>query len=197
MAPACIMATTIELKTGNGAVGTMDPLIDFSTNWGTTFQDAYIITADPAYQTIPGTQWISFSADGRGGTEFSSNFLFRAAFELPTGFSSPSLSIQVHADNSAVVYLNGHKIGEQPFDEMGLAENFWDPAETFQTNNPALFVSGQNILDIRVYDGLSPMGLDYLATVSFIPEPAPAVFFGMGAVLATAIIGSATRRSRR
>lgn len=183
---ARLPATTIELKSGNGAVGTIDPLNDISTNWGATFQDAIIVAGDPAYDIIPGTQWISISSTGYGGPEFSSNVLFRATFQLPDGFSSPTFSIQVHADNSATVFLNGFKLGEHPFDEMGINESFQDPAEVFATSDPGLFSAGENVLEIRVYNASDPLGVDYIATVSFIPEPAPTMLAGIGAMVVVA-----------
>ncbi len=185
-------AATIELKSGDGAIGARDPWNEFSVNGGASFDDAYIIAGDIAYSTIPGTHWISASSDGRGGPQFSSNYLFQAGFQLPDGFESPTFSIQIHSDNSAMVLLNGFVVGEQPFDVMGVAGNFQGAPEVFSTTNPAWFRTGQNTLTIRVYDGLTPMGLDYSAIITFVPEPSAAV--GLIAAGALGLICAVRRR---
>lgn len=192
-ASTCLQAGAIELKSGDGAIGTMDPLVDFSTNWGASFQDSYIIASHSEYQTIAGTHWISVSSDGATGPAFSSNILFRAVFDLPTGYSSPSFTISVHADNSARVFLNGVLIGEQEWDSMGLDQNFQGAPEVFSTSNGSLFLTGQNVLDIQLYNGLVPLGLDYLATVTFVPEPGDALIL----MPLLALIGCGCRRAKR
>jgi len=88
-------------------------------------------------------------------------------------------------------------IGEQPWGYFGFNESFQDPAEVFSTNDAALFLTGQNVLDIQVWNGYTYSGLDYSATVNFIPEPAPTMFLGMGAFLLTAILASARKRRNR
>lgn len=196
-APACLLSATIELKTGDGAIGTFDPLVDFSTDWGATFQDSYIIATDPAYDIISGTHWISVSTDGRTGPQYSSNSLFRAVFDLPDGFSSPAFIISLHADNSARVFLNGTLIGEQPWDYLGTNfANWQDEPSIFAADDPALFLVGQNVLDVQLYNGLIPLGIDYAATISFIPESAATVRLTLS-LMAVGLASLLRRRSGR
>ena len=87
---------------------------------------------------------------------------------LPDGFSSPSLTVQVHADNVATIYLNGVQIGQQPFAET--FTNFQDPPESFTVTDPSRFQAGANILEFDIYNFGGPTAFDYKATVTFTPE---------------------------
>jgi hypothetical protein len=95
--------------------------------------------------------------------------LFRVAFTLPAGYSSPQLSLSVFADNVATGILNGVVFGGQPFTQG--ESNFQNPPTTFSTSNAGLFQVGQNLLTIRLFNGSDPSGLDFKATVTFVPEP--------------------------
>ena len=84
---------------------------------------------------------------------------------LPSGFSNPSLLVQVHADNVATLFLNGTQIGQQPFAEIG--GNFQNPPESFTVTDPSLFQLGANILEFDIYNFTSATAFDYKAIVSF------------------------------
>ncbi len=179
---------TIILISGNGVVGTLDPLNQRSLDGGATWQPALIVAKHSAYSLILGTKYISCGetttdpADPCAiGTNASPKTIrFRAPFSLPLGFSNPSLSVDLHADNAAAVFLNGTPIGQQPC--FGLPSfpgcpqsNFLNPPETFSTSSPALFQAGTNYLEIRLYDHGGVAGLDYKATVSFVQKCAGVV----------------------
>jgi hypothetical protein len=87
---------------------------------------------------------------------------------LPQGFHDASLSVDVHADNVASVFLNGMQIGQQPF--AAILANFQDPPSTFTATDPVLFRAGTNVLefDITNLGGPGP-SFDYKAVVSFRP----------------------------
>lgn len=173
--PRAIFADTITIVSGNGPRGATDPVTQVSTDGGATFNAAYIMLFPSGnYSTIPGTQWIAFNSFGNGLTY--TDMWFRITFQLPAGFSNPQLSLAVFADNVATGYLDGVEIGGQPFLET--YANFQSPASTFTTSNAGLFHVGQNVLAFDVYNFNDPSGLDYQATITFVPEPSSAVLVG-------------------
>jgi hypothetical protein len=159
-------AQTITLVSGNGPIGTRDP-----TN-------AFIPTPNSLYSSIPGAKWISVQADGAGPS--NSTNLYRTTFTLPVGFTSPSLSISILADDQAVVFLNGHFVGGQPFPNVN--PNYTNPPSIFSTSNAAQFLTGQNVLEIRCFNQpggfTNPTGIDFSAVV--VPEPSVFVLTGAG-----------------
>jgi len=156
---------TITLISGNGPVGGRDPLNQFTLDGGATFEDAYIIPAIPGvYALIPGTQYITWDPNWPLGPEFTTT-RYRTTFVLPCGFSNPSLTIDIHADNVATIFLNGTQIGQQPFGEIG--SNFHDPPESFMTTDSSLFQEGTNFLEFDITDFHRPTAFDYKALISF------------------------------
>jgi hypothetical protein len=141
-------AQTITLVSGNGPIGTRDPNTIFSIDNGVTFTNAFIPTPNSLYSSIPGAKWISVQADGAGPS--NSTNLYRTTFTLPVGFTSPSLSISILADDQAVVFLNGHFVGGQPFPNVN--PNYTNPPSIFSTSNAAQFLTGQNVLEIRCFN---------------------------------------------
>jgi hypothetical protein len=124
-------------------------------------EDAYVVDPHPAYDTLPDTQWISHSPDGLGKPD--DTVTYTALFELPDGFENPSITIDLHADNVATIFLNGEQIGQQPPGEIEV--NFQDPPESFSATAP--FVEGENELVFEVENFNDPSGLDYFATVTY------------------------------
>ena len=103
--PPVIFANTITIVSGNGSVGSADSLVQVSTDSGATYNPATIIPTDSHYDVIPGTKWLAFNSSGFGLQ--NTNMLFRVAFTLPAGFSSPQLSLSVFADNVATGITTG------------------------------------------------------------------------------------------
>ena len=78
------------------------------------------------------------------------------------------MTVDLHADNAAIVFVNGVEIGRTWFSP---ASNFTGPPETFSTSDSALFHAGVNLLEIHLVDVGGVAGLDYKADVSFTPLP--------------------------
>ena len=133
---AAANAQTITLVSGNGPIGTRDPNTTFSADNGATFTNAFINGPIGLYSTMPGANWIGVQADGYG-PDLKTN-IFRTTFTLPAGFTSPSLSISILADDQAVVFLNGFFIGAQSLPHV----NYTNPPSVFTTVNPAFFQTG-------------------------------------------------------
>ena len=188
---ATAAASPITLVSGNGAVGTLDPATEFSSTRNGTFANAPIVAGDPGYSLIPGTRYVSNAPSSIGPVNGS--VWYRTSFTLPAGCLDPSITVRVHADNAATVYLNGVKIGEQPLAEI--FPNFQDPAESYTSNDPAHFVcGGSNVLEFDLYNFNNPTALDYAAVVTYsLPQsitftstpPSPALLGGTYAVAAT------------
>ena len=156
---------TLTLISGDGPTGSRDTANQFTVDGGATWQDAYIVTPIPGYDVIPGTQYISLSPNLSGPLHATTRY--RTTFELPAGFSDPALTVEVHADNVATLFLNGVQIGQQPFAEI--FANFQNPTESFTSADPSLFVPGTNILEFDIHNFTGPTAFDYQATVSFDP----------------------------
>lgn len=159
-----VAPVTLTLVSGAGPIGGVDAANPVSTDGGATFQPADIIAGHASYAApLPGSHWIAPS----GFVSYGGSSIYRATFTLPAGFSAPSLAIQVHADNYAVVRLNGNLVGSQPAAEI--FPNFQDPAEGFATANAAIFQAGTNVLEIEVGNFTGPTALNYLAQVTYTP----------------------------
>ena len=172
-------AGIITLFSGDGEIGEIDPNHVWSGDGGVTFHPAYIAAAHGSFDVIAGTKWISRQANLYVPSNAST--LFQTTFVLPAGFTEPSLTVSVHADNVATVYINGYRIGQQPMQEI--YANFQDPAEQFTTTHDTHFVEGENTLTIDVYNFRLESGVDYLATVSFTPEPATVGLLALGSLV--------------
>jgi hypothetical protein len=161
---ASVAPVTLTLVSGAGAIGGMDAANPVSTDGGATFTPANIVLKHPSYAApFPGSNWIAPS----GTVAYGSFSIYRATFTLPAGYSAPSLAIRVHADNYAVIRLNGNLVGSQP--PLEIFPNFQDPAESFATVNPAFFQAGTNVLEIQVGNFTGPTALDYVAEATYTP----------------------------
>lgn len=169
-----IFANTLTIASGNGSVGSADSVVQVSTDGGATYNPATIIPTDSHYSVIPGTQWLAFNSSGFGLQ--NTDMLFRVAFTLPAGFSSPQLSLSVFADNVATGILNGVIFGGQPFIQD--QSNFTNPPSVFTTSNAGLFQVGQNFLTVDLYNFTDPSGVDFKATIMFVPEPSSFLLVG-------------------
>ena len=154
---------TIVLKSGNGAIGSQDPINQCAMGGNGTYQDAYIVDANPAYSLISGTRYISPNPDSTGPSYGVTRY--RAIFQLPEGFNNPSMAVQFYGDNVATLFVNGTHVYQQLFADTGL--NFQAPATTFTVSNASLFHSGPNALEFEIYNYEGPTALDYEAVIRF------------------------------
>jgi PKD repeat protein len=155
--------THINWKSGGagGPVGTTDSLTEFSVDGGITWARTPIVSAHPAWDTIPNTGWISSG-------NLNAETWYRTTFELPPNFVILSLQISFHADDRADVYLNFqpttavdpiYLIGTSA---AGPAAAYTDPPDVATTTDPALFKPGTNTIYFSVFDtGQIVTGLDY------------------------------------
>ena len=153
----------ITLVSGSGAVGSRDAVNQFTLDGGVTFQDAFIVPRHPLYSLIPGTNYISSSADSTGFP--FTTVRYRTTFQLPEGFSGPSITVDIHADNAATIFLNGTQIGQQT--QAEIPPNFQDPAESYSTSSASLFHSGTNVMEFDIRNFNDPTAFDYRAVVSY------------------------------
>jgi len=160
-------STTITFVSGNGPIGTLDPINYFTLDGGVTFQQAFIVSPETNYHIIPGTKYINRNSTTSGPTNATTRY--RTTFTLPSGFSSPFLTVEIHADNVATLFLNGFKFGEQPIGELGT--NFQNPAEVFTISDATKFNAGQNFLQFDIFNFGGPTAFDYKATLSFATKP--------------------------
>jgi hypothetical protein len=160
---------TIHISTGGGSgapVGGCDPAITFVVqNVTTDPQPAVIANPNGTYGSLPDASWIGVT-DDQGSGNFASNHTtnYDTTFELPSGYTDPSLSITLLADNAATVLLNGNQVGQQT--QAADPSNF-QSSSTFSTPEGSFFNEGTNTLEVQVADFTGPNGLDYSADVSF------------------------------
>jgi hypothetical protein len=167
--PVTSQADTIhayKIVSGRGVVGGRDRVTRVSADGGATWAPAYIVTPFATWAgAMPVTKWISFNATKDSARPYPqrSRYMFESSFSLPTTFNSPSLVVNVMADNSAVVSLNGKSFGSQPCCATG---NFETPA-SFTDATASHFKPGRNTLRIVVVDYGLVGGLDYAARVTW------------------------------
>ena len=159
---------TSSLISGDGSILDLDPFNEASVDGGATWQSAYIVAKVSSWVTIPGTQYVFCGPTNIDPCGVGISTLYRTTFTLPSGFSNPSIAVDVHADNAVIVYLNGEKIGQQPCHSTPSCPrgNFLDPPETFSTSLSSLFQVGLNVLSFDLWDAGGAAGLDYKATVT-------------------------------
>lgn len=162
---------TLTRVSGAGPVGSTDPANRFYD--GTGWVDAFIVAPLFTYAApIAGTHYIGETA---GSDQLPpGTTTYRATFSLPAGYTSPVLTISVHADNYATIRVNGNLVGGHPLNQSyPIQNNFQDPPETFSTSNAGFFATGSNVLDIDLTNvgstltGTSQAALDYHATIQF------------------------------
>ncbi len=161
---------TITIISGGGAggFGTADPVTAYSIPSLGTAGPAYIVSPNPLYATIPGTRWVNTTGTTAAdqGTNRTANYTVK--FSLPPGFTAPGITVQVLADNAAVVYLNGTEIGRQT--QASLLANF-QQISTFTWSNPTDFLAGVNTLTIADTDYGGPNGVNFKVEVAFSTAP--------------------------
>lgn len=184
-------AQPVTIAVGSGLTANISGGRDTGTTFGDPSQPAYVVTPHPAYASaLAGTSWISISPDKSvPNPNADATFRYTATFTLPPGYGRASpLTVQVHADNAATLYLNGTQFGAQPQPDDGA--NFQDPAESYSAS-PSLLHAGLNVLEIDVVNfgcscgdaGANPMALDYLATMTYEPPIAASIDIKPGSAL--------------
>ena len=179
-AHAATTPITIISGGGSGGFGTPDPVTTYSVP---SVGSGPALIMDPVsfYATIPGTRWVNTSGSHTAPDQGTSpttttTTTYTAHFTLPAGFVSPSITVQVLADNQAIVSLNGTEIGRQPdtrnSPELQLV-NF-QTISTFPWSTPSDFVVGLNTLTITNIDYCcSPNGVDFKAVITYDTAPEP------------------------
>jgi hypothetical protein len=132
-------------------------------------QPAFVVPTHEAYAVVaPATAFIAPVGDGTTATgrgyKCCSTAVFEHTFVLPADAASGTISIQVAADNRAIVAINGVEFGRQ---SDSLSQwNFDSPPTTFT----ATFLpdpSGVNRLRVTLWDGGGVLGLNYRALVRY------------------------------
>jgi hypothetical protein len=167
-APAAVPVTqactinTLTLISGGGS-GTTYSIVGGSSG------QAKIVSANAAYGLIPGTRWVNTTGSNLPGdqaTNKTTNYV--VSFALPAGYSSPSIAVNVFADNAATVFLNGTQIGQQPqSDNHANYGALGAPASSFPWSGASAFHSGANTLRIANVDFGSVNGVDFQAVVTY------------------------------
>jgi hypothetical protein len=169
------LVQTMLLVSGNGPIGSLDPITEFSTN-GTTWAPATIVPpccqlgpSLVSYDVIPGTQLVA--RDSTGQTPGTPTTLYRVFFTLPPSFVAPVLAVKMHADNVGTVFLNGNIVGAQSGNPVPVSANFKDPPSIFVDATNAHFQAGQNEIRFSVLNFGGPSILDYEAQVTYVVLP--------------------------
>jgi hypothetical protein len=155
---------TVTMVSGNGSPPGRDSFNEFSTDGGVTWDQAYIVDGHPAYANpIAGSEWISIDANGGFPVTPGLEVRYRRVFDLPRRCGAAALSVILHVDNDAGVFLNGVAFGSTP--PGPIFSNFEDPPEgPFTTTGP--FQKSGNLLEFRTNDQGVVTGLDYEATLT-------------------------------
>lgn len=135
---------TLSLVSGNGTTGTPDTTITYTILKGTS-------TAANA----------GFAA---------ASYKARTFFSLPTGFSSPTLSLSLLGDNVVTgVTLNGHSLGGQTDNGNNSNTHYYTYSDilTLTDSTSGDFVEGQNTIEFTIKNYANAVGLDFLGTVSY------------------------------
>lgn len=158
---------TITLFSGNGNYIHPDPNTQLQLTPAGAWRQATIVREEVAwsYPTIPGTKWVSDNSWAQNVTLEYRPVLYRATFTLPDEFFTPAVAIQVHADDTTQMLLNGSNIGGQL--HGGFSQNFRDPADEFGTSDASRFRPGLNTLDFQLTNFAGNGLLDYKAVVTF------------------------------
>lgn len=134
-----------------------------------SYQNAYVLDPLPAelqnvYPTISGTKWISVSNDGGRQGYNGARTLYRSEFSLPLSGLPKSCKIRIHADNAAIVSVNGGFVGAQ--EDCSCYVNFDNPETQFSI--PINFLKQRgNFLDIEVHNFDSYTALNYKVVVEY------------------------------
>jgi hypothetical protein len=148
---------------GSGGFGTPDPIVKYAIVGGSSGQ-ARIVSPNAAYGIIPGTRWVNTSGLASPDQAFLKTTNYSVSFALPDCYASPSIKVQILADNAATLFINGAQFGQQP--QSAIFPNF-QVISTFTGSSASAFHSGANTLTISNADYSFVNGVDFRADVTF------------------------------
>jgi hypothetical protein len=166
VAAPVLAATSITLVSGGGSggFGSADPNVTYAIAATGATGPAIIVSPNEAYAAISGARWINTTGSTGGDQASGRTVGYSIPFSLPVGFSAPSITVQVLADNAGTAVLNGVQIGQQP--QADISSNFRTIA-TFTNSDTAAFHVGQNTLTVSDADFGISNGVDFKAVVTF------------------------------
>jgi hypothetical protein len=166
VAAPVLAATSITLVSGagSGGFGTADPNVTYAIPATGATAAAVLVEPNEAYAAISGARWINTTGSTGGDQASGHTTSYSIPFDLPDGFSAPSITVEVLADNAGTVVLNGVQIGQQP--QADITGNFRTIA-TFTNSDPAAFQTGPNSLTVSDADFGISNGVDFKAVVTF------------------------------
>ena len=99
--PAGVLGDSIVIESGKYEILSRNNCISGE------LQRALVIQGLGVWGVIPGTSWLQADAS----SQHSTCTLYQAVFNLPEGYRSPKLSVQVYVDDFTSIFLNGNQVG--------------------------------------------------------------------------------------